>query len=338
MKKAYVYSCLVLLLGAWGMFSSCNHDTDEDGPSLVDRFGPFRLEDSLSVSAPTVDFANGETVFFTAAFNKNVNWTVTITGQESGSVKEITGFSRELNPETATWDGTTTELPLFRAEPCTAVLTVEGEDSLQLTTQLEVLSGRVYEGSLITDFEAAGPNIVQRNFEFEFTARVGVTQEIPAGSGESCLLLEGTDREDGGATDNFFVGLFEILAPVTGEQFIPVPSTVPEDVVFNCFIYGNGDPATIAIVDFYADGNGNGTYEEGPDTQFTTGNINVTWTGWQLFSITMSDLGITEQQLQELVGMRLVLISDNNNQTMPRGKVSYGVDFMIFTQNQPLMP
>jgi hypothetical protein len=326
----FAFFALVLM-----MVSACDHDTDTfDGPSLIDRFGPFVLIDSLKASSSSADFGAGQTVYFTAKFNKRINWVVEITGQQSGAVKRITGFSSELGPDDATWDGTTTDLPLFRVEPCVAKLLIPEEDSVINNLNLNILSSRVYEGSLFANFEANSPNIVVRNFEFEFTPASGVSDLFPAGEGQKSLLLQGTD----GVVDNYFVGLVEILAPITGAQFIPMPGNAPEDVYFNAFIYGTGDPYTIAIYDFYSDADGNGQYNANIDRQFTTGNIPVTWTGWRLYSLKMSELGITEAQMAQLVGMRVVLISDNNSQPTPRVQVSFATDFLTFTKNQPIKP
>lgn len=335
MKSIFSHIRFTLVASLLVLISACNHDTDDfDGPSLIDRFGPFELVNDLEVSNATVDFSTGQTVFFTATFNKRINWVLQITGQQSGAVKEITGFTQELNSENAVWNGTTTALPLFRAEACVAKLIIPEEDSLTLTANVETLGGRVYEGSLFADFEEASPNIVVRNFEFEFTANTGVNSVVPAGEGEKSLLLEGTD----GVVDNFFVGLVEILAPLSGEQYIPMPSAVPEDVYFNAFVYGTGDPYTIAIFNFYSDADGNGLYNESADKEFATENIAITWTGWRQFSLKMSDLGITEDELAELVAMRVVLISDNNSQPIPRVQTSFATDFITFTKDQPLMP
>ncbi len=40
---------------------SCDHNTDiYDGPNLIDRFGEFIVNDSLTVSTESVDFSAGE--------------------------------------------------------------------------------------------------------------------------------------------------------------------------------------------------------------------------------------------------------------------------------------
>ena len=153
--------------------ASCSHETDNfDGPNLVDRFGPFNVVTDLDVSQPTVDFAAGETVFFTAEFNKNIAWVLEITGRESGAVKRIEGFDKSVNASNALWNGGTTVLPLFRSEICDVVLTIPEVPEYMGSATVETLSSRSYanEGVLFTDFEMNfGPEVFVGNFEFEFT-------------------------------------------------------------------------------------------------------------------------------------------------------------------------
>jgi len=59
-------------------------------------------------------------------------------------------------------------------------------------------------------------------------------------------------------------------------------------------------------------------------------------TGWQQISHPMSDIGITETQLEKLVAIRILLISDMNNQPTPPLQVDFGIDFITFTQGGPL--
>lgn len=330
------YTCKLMVLLFTILFcNGCNHDTDTfDGPSLIDRFGPFEVVTELGVSQPTVDFATGETVFFTAEFNKNVNWIVEITGMESGAVKRLEGFSRVLNAETATWTGGVTELPLFREEACTAVLTVPEEPDFVSTATLETLSRRTFEGSVFTSFEEdlGTGNVSDGNFEFELTW--GIRDDIAA-EGEQYFFMEGTDD----VVSNFFVGLMDISAKVSGaETYMELPTTVPEDLYFNCFMYSPGTPHGIAILDFGFDSNDNGQFDGETDAKFrveTDYNL-ATWEGWRLISHPMSETGMTQEQLEKLVGIRLLLISDMNAQPDPPIQVGFGIDYMIFTAGGPL--
>ena len=97
MKNSYIYNIIFTALFAI-VVAGCSHKTETfDGPNLVDRFGPFNVVTDLGVSQPQVDFAAGQTVFFTAEFNKNVNWVIEITGTVSGAVKRIEGFDKSVN-------------------------------------------------------------------------------------------------------------------------------------------------------------------------------------------------------------------------------------------------
>ncbi len=328
----YLGFVLLLVLG----IGSCKHDKDTfDGPSLVDRFGPFTSLSDLTASQPTVDFAEGETVFFKAEFNKNVAWVLEITGSVSGSVKRIEGFSNILDASTATWDGGTTNLPLFKNEVCNVVLTIPEEPDYLGTTTVETLSGKVYEGLDFSGFEEdLGPNAFVGNFEFEFNSRTGRQDDFPA-EGDYYYRLEGTDN----VVPNFFVGLIDLKAEIAGSGTFQFDTTVPEDLYFNCFMHSDGGPHGLAIVEFFIDGNGTGTYELDQDTQTFRDPVDInlaTWEGWRQISYPMSQTSMTQEDLEKVVAVRLLLISDKNAQPNPPLEVGFGIDFVIFTEGGPL--
>ena len=332
MKKINIfYTAMIFLVFGLG---GCSHDTETfDGPSLVDRFGPFRVISELEVSQPTVDFAEDETVFFTAEFNKNVEWILEITGSVSGSVKRFEGFSNVVDASNATWNGGTTELPFFKNEVCNVTLTIPEETEFMGTTTVEALSGRNYPGSLFTGFEQelSGVDVFVGNFEFELVA--GVRTDNPA-EGDSYYIMEGTDN----VVPNFFVGLVDFKASLLGTNYIQFPTTVPEDLFFNCFMLSDAGPHGLAIIDFWVDRNDNGTFEEGPDQNFRVAeDYNLaTWEGWNHINHPMSDTGITQEDLEKVVAIRLLLISDMNGQPNPPLQVDFGIDFMTFTAGGPL--
>jgi hypothetical protein len=316
--------------------AGCDHATDSEGPRLIDRFGDFALLDTLTANLEAVDFAAGETVTFEARFNKQVNWVVEIVGQQSGAVKRIEDFSAELTAENAQWDGGTTELPLFKDEPVEARLFVPEEDSDTTRTAIEVLSPREYPGNVAADFEEdPGSDIFLGNFEFEFDLEAtGRSDEVPAAEGDFFYLL----RSTGGpvVADPFFIGLIRINASITGQTYFPVPATVPENLFFNAFLYSFGSPNTIAVVQLAVDTNGTGAYEDGQDATFPIIDQPVDWEGWQAFSIPLSATEITPAQTEEIVAIRVLLISDDNNQPSPPLPVDYGIDYITFTAGGPL--
>jgi hypothetical protein len=288
----------------------------------------------LSLNRDSTDFEAGDIVLFSAEFNKNIDWEITITGEESGAVKRIEGFSRVVDSNNARWTGGVTDLPFFKEEKCMVELRVPEEPDFLNTDSIVIQSTRVYDGNLMTDFEDdPGGNIVVRNFEFEFDLpRTGRRDNVmPAAQGDWVLALTGTD----GVVDNFFVGLIEVKSAIQGTPYMPMPSNVPGNVYFNCFLYNDGRPHGIAIIDLVFDSNNNGDLDAS-DQLFASGDIPLTWTGWRSFNRTLEDFGLTEAQLEGIVGIRAVLISDNNSQPTPREEVQFGLDFVTFTAGSPL--
>jgi len=329
---AFLFSLIFLSVG-------CDHDTEVfDGPSLIDRFGPFNVTTDFAASRNTVDFGAGQTGFFTAEFNKNVQWVITITGQSSGAVKRIEGFDKSINIDNAIWVGGTTDLPLFGIEMCDVVLTVPEEPSFEGNAMVEIISPRDYAslGKVITDFETdLGANLFFGNFQFELNNQTGRRDAMPApAEGGFYYYMQGTDNV---VPNDFFVGLVSINPQVNGETYVSVPTTVPEELYFNCFLYSDAGPHGIGIIQFAYDQNDNGTFDDGTDPIFTTGDIDLgAWEGWRLESYPMSETGISQEQLEKIIAVRLVLISNANTQPSPPLPVDFGTDFMIFTQGGPL--
>ena len=334
---------LVMLLGLAAV--GCDHATDFDGPSLIDRFGDFALLDPLEANRATVDFAEGESVTFSARFNKRVNWVLEIVGQESGAVKRFEDFSAELTAENTRWTGGTTELPFFKDEPVEARLFVPEEESDTTRASVEVLTPRSYPGIVIADFEGDDAIAVfDPEFEFE---EIGISTEVPPAQGEGFYLLRGTDAPQ----TNFFVGTVRVFPP--GGGTFEVPTNVASELYFNCFLYGYGTAYTIAVVEVIVDANGNGTYDEngqgvpldtvvplGGDVEFPNIGI-VDFEGWQAYSEPASSfgkfgVGLTDQQTQQIVAVNVVLISDENAQPNPPLQVEYGIDYLTFTAGGPL--
>ncbi|MBR9919227.1 MAG: hypothetical protein GYB31_00205 [Bacteroidetes bacterium] len=325
----------ISLLFSGLLLSSCDHVTEPfDGPALVDRFGEFNLVQGLAINRSTVDFQAGEVVVFTAEFNKNVDWVIEIIGQESGAVKRIVGFDKELNTANATWRGGTTELPFFKEEMCSVELLIPEEETFSNTGEVEILTTKIYAGSLFTDFEEDQSSSIEfGNYEFELVPESGRTNSFQAAQGEYSYLLEGTDD----VVPNFFVGLINVESTVTGETYAPLPTTVPEDLYFNCFIYSDGSPHGIAVIQFVFDTNDSGAFEDGPDATFQIeGDFPLTWEGWQHISHPMSEVGMTQSQLEKLVAIRVLLISDMNSQPNPPIPVDFAIDFITFTEGQAL--
>ncbi|MCA1752452.1 MAG: hypothetical protein LC670_11825, partial [Flavobacteriales bacterium] len=76
-------------------------------------------------------------------------------------------------------------------------------------------------------------------------------------------------------------------------------------------------------------------FDDGSDERVSW-EVDPTYTGWRLQSTSLAFDGVTNEKLEKIVAIRLILISRNNIQPDPREEVEFGSDFMIFTQGGPL--
>lgn len=326
-------SVLILL----GFLFGCSEEEEFEGPSLNDLYGSFMIIEPLDITDRSVGFSSGETTVFTAQFSKQVNWKVAIKGLSSGAMKEINGFSNALNVENARWNGTTTSLPMFRAEECAVELTFESEpDTLRDT--LTVTSGRVNEGFLLSDFENGFP--------------AGWTSFVQSGANMTFIVqnnnnaAQGTRYYDMGGTVNWdwLKGMFEIPASVYGAPRFDLNSN-PDAVYFNAMLFK--PPAisnSLVLFQFREDDNQDGVYSSSSEDMYSI-EVDPTVDGWTLLSAKYADLqtlingapaaaignGIREPHKCMRVS---VLFLANPSSGYTQGYI----DYLIFTENGPLQP
>jgi len=313
-----------------GFVSSCDHDTEPEDPNLIDRFGPFEVVQDFEASTDVADFSSGGSVVFTAQFNKNINWVITITGNTSGAVKRIEGFNRIINAENARWNGTTTDLPFFKNEMCSVEITIPEEPDYMDTAEIEVIGTRTYEGSLVTDWEnGLNPGFtvfVQSGLDMRFD-----TINDPTGA-EGGVFYEMSGEV------TFADDLGNVAMPkdaFTDPDFSL--SLVPDIVYFNVFAKKGQDAAEdIVVFQFMEDDNGNGTYDPNADDLYEYVIQDLTL-DWEQYSVPYTDMVLSNDggggQRNPDRLTRIVVLP-----------IGLGVrfegffDYLIFTEGAPLQP
>jgi hypothetical protein len=335
MKKNLILGSLSLLLLA---FVACERTEAEfQGPALSNIFGPFSVLEEFDISNRNVDFESGETTTFTAIFSKQVDWTVEIKGLESGAVKRISDFSSELSSANARWNGTTTDVPLFRAEQCAVELRVPS-DSLIVYDTLTVESVRQINGLVVADFESGFlPGWVlfaQSGADMSFF----IDDEITAAQGNNYYDM-------GGLVDfDYLIGYLDFPATVYGGPTYAL-SPDPAAVYFNVMLYlPAGISNEIVLFQFMEDDNENGAYSGSSEDMFSL-ELTGLDVGWQLVSIRYADLptlingapsaaignGLYEpHKLNKIRVLFLANPASGYSQTL--------MDYLIFTTGGPLNP
>ena len=128
-------------------FNRCTKG-DVEGPLITDLYGTFSITDEFLLVNKTPDFSSGDIVKFNCSFNKTIDWKITITGLQSSSIKEITGFSNLIDSNIVTWNGNTSELPFFQKENCSVELTFLNETDV-LRDTLNIIGSNTYEDGIL---------------------------------------------------------------------------------------------------------------------------------------------------------------------------------------------
>jgi hypothetical protein len=342
-----------ILLGL--VFSGCSKkeldvkNKDFFGPSLQEQSQPLSIISPLRASQDSVDLAQGPFVYFTAEFNKDINWTIELKGEVTQSVTYLTGRSKTLEAANATWNGLGA-VPLYRAkEKINAKLYFNDADDT-LKTSFAIKRGRVIfpSGSiLVTDFESTllgplgklDPN--SQAAETNFSLVKTLTPILPA-EGNQFYRMSGTDFNR-----DYFVGglIYGAGSRPGGPRYFPLP-TDTSGLYFNVMVYGNGTDTTNVGVAFYEDENNDGIYLSTSEDNWSY-NIAVNWTGWRLVSFRYAQCANPNYAGANTPGNRgnklfqpdkVVSVVFSLTAPAQGARLFAGIDYPIFTIGSPLKP
>lgn len=330
-KKFSLLAIALIFLG------SCSRDDSFDGPALNDLYGEFSVLETLTISNKNIDFENGQSTVFKARFSKTVDWELHIVGQESGAEKIITGKSKVLNSDNATWKGSTTNLPFFKAEKCLVNLILP-EDSVNFPDSLTVVSAKINEGLLLADFENGVPNgwtiFAQSGADMSFfTDDTGI-------SGQGNFYYD-----MGGEVDwDWLIGYVDIPATAYGSNGFELNSNSNE-VYFNCLLFiPDGVTNEVVLFQFREDDDESGSFTEGSEDMYSL-ELKGLDAGWQKVSIKYSDLqalvngapaeaaGNKVLEPHKLSNVWILMLANPSS-----GYSQVYLDYLIFTEGKALSP
>jgi hypothetical protein len=332
MKNIFTALAIMIVLMA-----SCSRDKMIEGPLLSDLYGEFKITEDLDISNRDVDFAAGESTAFTAKFSAIADWQLTITGLTSGAKKIITGKSRDLTVDNASWDGSTSLFPMFGAEDCAVELSIPADTIFQYDT-LTVLTPKVHEGFVVADFENGfDPDwlkFVQSGANMSFVIKT----DANAPQGHSYYDM-------GGMVDwDWLIGMIEFPAVAYDAVTYPLNSN-PDILYFNVLLYlPEGISNEVVLFQFREDENADGTFTDSNEDMYSL-QINDLDPGWQLISIKYSDLqclvngsptepnGNGMKNPDKLNKLSVLMLANPNS-----GYSQVWMDYIIFTENTPLIP
>jgi hypothetical protein len=328
---------ILLLAFICTIIASCRKDDGVDGPSIAEIYSSFKVLEPFKASRDSVNFNAGDAVTFTAAFNKTVNWEVTIVGQKTKATKIIKGDGRTINVGNALWNGSTTLFPVFGSENCTATLKIKDVvDSFSVN--VKVIQPKKLDGLVVADFEnglnSRWTKFIQSGANMDFQVKT----DASAAQGGKYLNMAGTVNWD------YLIGLVDFTSAAFGTTTYPL-STDPNAEYFNCVIYGtNSANPSIVLFQFKEDENSDGTFNPANEDEFDL-EVKVDWEGWKLVSIKYDDLAtLVNGSPAAAKGNNLHNPNKINKISMlhlanpANGFASTKIDLIMFTSKKPLEP
>jgi hypothetical protein len=327
--KKYIAFILILATAL-----SCRKDVPIDGPKLNDLFGEFNILSEWQFNTQNIDFAAGETFHIDLALSKTSNWQLRITGLTSGAEKLVTGLNQDLNAEAYSWDGSTTTLPMFKAEDCRVELTFPGESDTMLVGTVTITSPKVNQGVVVADFEngfnSGWSSFFQSGANMDFQVKNNPAESAQGGA---YYNMQGEVNWD------WLIGLVNFEASAQGMTTYPLANN-PDKVFFNAMIYGEpGLVNSLVLFQFDEDENGDGTFDANNEDRFAY-EIPVTWAGWKLVSMSYTDIaalstgsGNDSPNPDKLVSVNMLHLANPNS-----GIAKSKLDYIIFTENAALNP
>ena len=239
---------------------------------------------ALAVNDSEIDFAAGEKAVFTAEFSKNINWTLTITGRESGAVKTITGFSRTLDASNATWDIPPPSCPCSGQKHVTYHSLLKQKKKVY-ETSVSAEDRRPVEGLLCWKIlrpagTLDGGSFVQSGADMSFVIRT-----------DENAVQGGSYYDMGGEVGwDWLIGLIDIPGSAYGAPTFDL-ATNPDNIYFNVLLSKQPDLSNaLVLFQFREDDNGDGVYTDGEEDMFSLEVALNDQDGWQLISARYADL------------------------------------------------
>ncbi len=144
---------LLFILVGIVLLSSCDPE-ESIGPDLNDLFGPFDILTEIVPNQNTVNFSDGQEIFWSGELSKNTDWVIRLEGQSSGAVRTITGSDRLISITNSEWLGGANTFPGFALETADYLITFPNEeDADSLSGEIVITGLKIDDGDLVSGFE-----------------------------------------------------------------------------------------------------------------------------------------------------------------------------------------
>jgi hypothetical protein len=267
----------LLLFGLGLIFLLSCRKERQPTPDLDNIFGEFKIQDSLKVSATSIDFRNTPSLNISASFSIKTDWKISIKGLRSNFLFTKTAFSEKVD---LNWDGKADRPPSFGNEDAEVMLTFANQPDT-LKTLVGVLNPiPAQEGVVMATFLPGDEQGQGQGFSITADQVDGSIGQIANTLGGNYFELSGIDK------NNWWIGGLNVFPRNRhGDTAVyPLPPISPSSLFINAYVYGFGPESKVILETVVGELDGkNGLPNESYMLQ-----TYVRWSGWQLLSIPYS--------------------------------------------------
>ncbi|MCU0428794.1 MAG: hypothetical protein MUF42_02370 [Cytophagaceae bacterium] len=302
MKTVFISVLVILLL------ASCKRSNEKIvGPSIC----PSESFETVNALVHPVSVnLNTTNATFNAQFNEVVDWSLTIRGTVSQSVKRFSGSSKMIQQ---TWYGEPDTALFFKAELCEVSLKIACREAIKSSLTITQPSGfaNMPNTFLVTNMEGGGSSTIGGPYgdgenDITFGGLIPApTDPSPQGGGYYYFDCDSINPS------YYFGGIY-----TNGAISLPATWTDPKQVYLNMFL--NSDGFKNSDVQILCPGAGGVSYRK-----------TMNWTGWKLLAFPLSEMEI--QNPTSVSSLDFGLGSAPNKEK----SASMKLDFIIFTYGKP---
>lgn len=352
MKRFLTYSSVLFVLGLIVAINGCKHPLeDEPYPETYkSASGDFDVNFFLVLLQEDgeINFEE-DSVWFRAQFNESATWVITIDGLSSGAQKVLSGTGSTIDSAGTFWNGASDNSAFFsKGESFTVTLSFFGNDITKTSAPVAIVEPKQFKGLLVSDFESAteAKGFVVGTDWFKFfdgeTPGDGKLESVAYGVYPNDIVWTNSDFEH------------TLPSPIQGKSYYHMEGQDYADQPNDFFIGGFGHdaqrfgitaPLNETYVNFFLTTNGNTTTKikleiPGIGGDLFAKELDVTWTGWRMVSIKLSEFVLAEsgplgagELIPELVGKISFQLMSGGGEAGNLAEAN--LDYLIITEYKP---
>lgn len=318
---------LVLIAGLLVICACKSKKLDAIQPEIPVINLDIKIVSDFKFARKQIDFTL-DSNWLTAKFKEKVKWEITIVGLQSGAQIKFSGNSDSLGGLNTAWHGGNSSTAFFKAgEQAVAILNAPGYAKKDADTCTIAKVKNNFGPNVIVwwDMDALGVAKQGTAYWFEYWDGPNNAEKVLNVIRNTANPIQGNYRSVIGndsasqTTTNYIGGISHTPIPA---PFVGFSNSSTSDIYVNFYVRKTTKTAAIAVA-LQADVSG-ATSELGKA-------VEITWEGWQLVSIKLSDMDLSGPSFDPSRLKQFVM----NPRPVSYGEAGFDIDFICLTKGKP---